>query len=167
MCNEVRLNFSRVGFFGSFGGSYNTYTFMIKKCTLLLLFPGMCRWHLEIYHSCSNLWNVFVHSALIRMNNSVWTVDLFNTFEYFWLLICCFLAFCSLGSNQISDEGAHTVAAALQVNQSLQELKWVQPFHSYTSLKVYTVSVVPRYVLKFIGKVCRWHLELYHVYSNL
>ena len=33
------------------------------------------------------------------------------------------LAFCSLGSNQISDEGVHVVAAALQVNQRLQELK--------------------------------------------
>ena len=79
------------------------------------------------------------------------------TFKYFWLLICCFLTFCSLGSNQISAEGAHAVAAALQVNQSLQKLEWVQPFMSLyillsfiTSLKVYTVSIVPRYVLKFL-----------------
>ena len=43
----------------------------------------------------------------------------------------CFLTFCSLRFNQISDEGAHALAAALQVNQSLQELKWVQPFMSY------------------------------------
>ena len=35
----------------------------------------------------------------------------------------CSLTFCSLGSNQISDEGAIAVATALQVNQSLQELK--------------------------------------------
>ena len=34
-----------------------------------------------------------------------------------------FLTFYSLGSNQISDEGARAVAEALQVNQSLQELK--------------------------------------------
>ena len=40
----------------------------------------------------------------------------------------CSMTFCSLGSNQISDEGACAVAAALQVNQSLQHLKWVQPF---------------------------------------
>ena len=43
-------------------------------------------------------------------------------------LFVCFLTFCSLRSNQISDEGAHVVAAALQVNQNLQELKWFQPF---------------------------------------
>ena len=47
------------------------------------------------------------------------------------LFVCFFLTFCSLRSNQISDEGARAVAAALQVNQSLQELKWVQPFMSY------------------------------------
>ena len=35
----------------------------------------------------------------------------------------CFLTFCSLGTNQISAKGVHAVAAALQVNQSLQELK--------------------------------------------
>ena len=44
------------------------------------------------------------------------------TFEYY-LLLNCFLTFYSLGFNQTSDEGASTVAAALQVNQSLQELK--------------------------------------------
>ena len=39
-------------------------------------------------------------------------------------LISCSLTFCSLSRNHIK-EGAHVVAGALQVNQSLQELKWV------------------------------------------
>ena len=37
--------------------------------------------------------------------------------------IFCFLTFCSLGSNEISDKGAHAVAAALEANHSLQELE--------------------------------------------
>ena len=41
------------------------------------------------------------------------------------------MTFCSLSGNQISDEGAREFAAALQVNQSLQTLEWVQPFMSY------------------------------------
>ena len=44
-------------------------------------------------------------------------------------LISCSLTFCSLSQNQISDEGARELAAALQVNQGLQTLEWVQPFH--------------------------------------
>ena len=60
-------------------------------------------------------YSIYIHGDLCL------TFDI--TFEYFCLLFCCFLAFCSLGSNQISDEGASTVAATLQVNQSLQELK--------------------------------------------
>ena len=60
---------------------------------------------------------VYIHEDLC--------LTFYIAFEYFWLLI---VTFYSLGSNQISDEGASTVAAALQVNQSLQELKWVQPF---------------------------------------
>ena len=60
----------------------------------------------------------------------------FLTFEYFWVVICCFLTFCSLSYNQISDEGACKFAGALQMNQSLQELKWVsggwlQHIHSW------------------------------------
>ena len=43
-------------------------------------------------------------------------------------LISCSLTFYSLSRNQISDEGARELAAALQVNQSLQTLEWVQPF---------------------------------------
>ena len=39
----------------------------------------------------------------------------------------CFLTYCSLSRNKISDIGAHELAAPLQVNQSLQELTWVQP----------------------------------------
>ena len=38
----------------------------------------------------------------------------------------CSLTFCSLSWNEIEDEGACALAGALQVNQSLQELKWVQ-----------------------------------------
>ena len=49
----------------------------------------------------------------------------------------CSLTLCSLSWNQISDEGARELAAALQVNQSLQTLKWVKPFMSYF-LRVYT-----------------------------
>ena len=40
-------------------------------------------------------------------------------------LISCSLTFCSLSNNQIEEEGAHEIAAALKVNQSLQELEWV------------------------------------------
>ena len=43
---------------------------------------------------------------------------------------CC-LSFCSLSNKKIKDKGACALSAALQVNQSLQELKWVQPFMSY------------------------------------
>ena len=39
------------------------------------------------------------------------------------LLISCFLAFCSLSGNKVTAEGARELAAALQVNQTLQELK--------------------------------------------
>ena len=46
-------------------------------------------------------------------------------------LISCYLTFCSLSRNQISVGGACELAAALQVNQSLQGLEWVQPFMSY------------------------------------
>ena len=35
---------------------------------------------------------------------------------------------CSLSYNEISDEGTCALAGALQVNQSLQELEWVQLF---------------------------------------
>ena len=38
-------------------------------------------------------------------------------------LTSCFLTFCSLSGNQISNEGAHALAEALQVNHSLHELK--------------------------------------------
>ena len=44
------------------------------------------------------------------------------------LISCSSLTFCSLGSNQISDEGAHVLSEALRVNQSLQKLEWVQLF---------------------------------------
>ena len=46
-------------------------------------------------------------------------------------LISCSLTFCSLSGNKISNEGACELAEALQVNQSLQTLEWVQPFISY------------------------------------
>ena len=55
----------------------------------------------------------------------------FNLFYYIWVLLTSYLLFLtyySLGSNQISAEGSRAVAVALQVNQSLQKLKWVQPF---------------------------------------
>ena len=41
----------------------------------------------------------------------------------------CSLTFCSLSNNHISDEGACELAAALQMNQSLQELKLVPAIH--------------------------------------
>ena len=47
-------------------------------------------------------------------------------------LMSCSLTFCSLESNHISDEGASALSEALQVNQSLQILKWVQPFMADT-----------------------------------
>ena len=41
----------------------------------------------------------------------------------FDLLYCLFVVFCSLWYNQISCVGTHELAAALQVNENLQELK--------------------------------------------
>ena len=85
------------------------------------------------------------------------------------MLLICSLTFCSLGSNQITAEGAHAVAAALQVNQSLQELKLVGPLLSYF-LKRFTLrlwiesffSLVPRLlnlgtrlvILRLVLKCC-------------
>ena len=138
-----------------------------------MLFPGMC-WNnkeslwMALYATKGGLtfqgWAFFWRGEITAHIHS-WRF-MFDLLYYIWVLVC-FLTFCSLGSNQISDEGASIVAAALQVNQSLQELKWVQPFTSLYFLKVYTVSVVPRYVLKFIDRACRWHLEIYHSCSNL
>ena len=48
---------------------------------------------------------------------------MFDLLYYICVDFTSYLTFCSLGFNQISDEGASTVAAALQVNQSLQKLK--------------------------------------------
>ena len=39
---------------------------------------------------------------------------------FFWLF---FLTFCSLSENKITDKGVCGLAAALQVNQSLQQLE--------------------------------------------
>ena len=75
------------------------------------------------------IWWEISYSTYTIMQIYVWPF-FFIPFEYFWLLICCSLTFCSLGYNKISEEGARELAAALQVNQSLQELKWVQPFMS-------------------------------------
>ena len=150
-------------------------------------------------------------------------------------LISRSLTFCSLSENQIKDDGVRALSEALRVNQSLQELKWVQYFMSLFFLRNVHCSVVPRYriaenfwgrklsrilwfchytrkfstwnlgcdvlwhckseqsakvfsaivfspirrsflpwkfpairyVLKFIGRACRWHLEIYHSCSNL
>ena len=49
--------------------------------------------------------------------------DLLRSLCIYNLLLVCSVTLCSLGSNQISDEGACAVAAALQVNKNLQELK--------------------------------------------
>ena len=68
---------------------------------------------------CMIWWEIIAHAHSWRF-----MFDFF--FEYFWL-ICCFLTFCSLGYNQLSDESARVLSEALQVNQSLQKLKWVQP----------------------------------------
>ena len=43
-------------------------------CYVLKLIDRACRWCLEIYHSCSNLWDGKIHLTLIRMNNSLQTV---------------------------------------------------------------------------------------------
>ena len=75
---------------------------------------------------CENRENL--HPAKIS-RYTVWYTSLWRFLEP--PLFVCFLTFCSLRSNQFSDEGAHAVAAALQVNQNLQELKLVQPFMSY------------------------------------
>ena len=65
-------------------------------------------------------WEITAHIHLWRY--------IFDLFYYIWVLMTSYLIFCSLGSNQISARGAHALVAALQVNQSLQKLKWVQPF---------------------------------------
>ena len=63
-------------------------------------------------------------------------------------LICCFPTFCSISGNKISDKGACAVGSALQVNQSLQELEWVQPFMSYFIRgDTEAVRVIPRPML--------------------
>ena len=71
--------------------------------------------------------------------------------------ISCSLTFCSLGRNQISNIGSCELAAALQVNQSLQELKWVKPFcltsamtgpyHAYRERGVVTLVNVSKLIL--------------------
>ena len=52
----------------------------------------------------------------------IFTISFVTQLVYLQFALCS-LTFCSLGSNQISDEGACAVATVLQVNQSLQELK--------------------------------------------
>ena len=49
---------------------------------------------------------------------------------------CC-LTSCSLSGSKITDKGACAIATALRVNQSLQELKWVQPFMFYFLRRVH------------------------------
>jgi len=41
------------------------------------------------------------------------------------------LFFLSLRDNKISNDGAHALSGALNVNQSLQKLEWVQHFMTY------------------------------------
>ena len=54
-------------------------------------------------------------SSYLCICGEIWTTFLF----------CCCLTFCSLSKNEITDEGVCALAGALQVNQSLQELEWV------------------------------------------
>ena len=69
-------------------------------------------------------------------------------------LICCSLTLCSLSENEISDEGARTLAEALQVNQSLQELK--ESSHSCsTSYEVLTDSYSA-----LVTKSCQIHSSM-------
>ena len=46
-----------------------------------------------------------------------------------------FLTFCSISYFEISDHSLTVLAAALQVNQSLQKLKWVYVFSMYYVLR--------------------------------
>ena len=63
------------------------------------------------------MWQYFVYS--VNEPNIILTfLDSF---------LCC-LSFCSISNKSISDKGAYALGAALQVNQSLQDLKWVRPF---------------------------------------
>ena len=74
--------------------------------------------------------------TLLQMTNSClgMRLDCLHLLHTKWRVLSnhlSFLTFCSLSDNQISAEGACTLAEALQVNQTLQRLKWVQPFTSF------------------------------------
>ena len=66
-----------------------------------------------------------------------------------YLSFFCSLTFCSLSENEITSDGVHELAGALQVNQSLQRLKWVKPF-KFLSLRGlhWDFSVIPGPVLQ-------------------
>ena len=69
----------------------------------------------------------------------------------------CSLTFCSISENRISDEGTCALSGALQVNQSLQELKWVQPFilHMYMVYSGTPYSRLPELpALQLSGQIC-------------
>ena len=88
--------------------------------------------HFPLWQTCEVLcpWALFHETAVSKCMESI-------NFTYLCATICvgvdfldpcpfCFLTLCSLSKNEISDEGMCALAGALQVNQSLQEFKWVQ-----------------------------------------
>ena len=48
----------------------------------------------------------------------------------------------SLGENDSSAEGVYTVFVALQVNPSLQKIEWVQPFLSFSLVKIFLLMLL-------------------------
>ena len=49
----------------------------------------------------------------------------YNHADFLNHIFCCSLTFCSLSENKITVEGSCELAGALEVNRSLQDLKWV------------------------------------------
>ena len=73
----------------------------------------------------------------------------------------CSLTFCSLSENKITSDGVHELAKAMQVNQSLQKLKWAKPLKFFFLRGVHwDFSVINRPVL-ILANTAKyiWHYQ--------
>ena len=92
-------------------------------------FNTMCRAETACYATSRLLCYVAIsepHSALLHLATTLCYLishTMFFKFKCGKFSNHHSLTFCSLGENEISDEGVCRLAGALQVNQSLQELK--------------------------------------------
>ena len=75
-------------------------------------------WPQEIVFLDVSLFLVYCLSLIVSMN-TFWSTSLFLVVR---------LTSCSFSGNKITDKGVCAVATALQVNKSLQRLKWVIKF---------------------------------------